>query len=477
MKKIQKYSHIIFIILTISVILFGIWGYYEKLYDKNINFLSILYSTLQMFVMETGEPVFLNWKLLVAKYLSAIIISCGIFILIYNYIAKWYDLFKIKYFYSNHNIICGLGKIGFRLSMNLLNSFDNKRKEKVVIIEQNPNNEYISEIRRCGAIVIVGNALEVVNISNAKLKKAKRLLINTGSDEENIEIANTFSDFYHRNAYRNKVKGLVHIENWSNLTVLKDYLELYHDTEKFDINIFNLHQSAAQIIFDNHVILYNKKDIKIDHINILIWGYNKTVDFFIIENLILGHFAKNKNIDIYLVDEKIDAIYKSISFKFPFIKQFLNIIPIELENEIIEFEEIYNIIEKIDAVYIFGNEDAIVINRAKLFKQMLYIKTNDISNIPIVACLPEESKIFELLDLPLLTEKKQKNKSDGPIRKNIFKDLENRFNINFIRLFSDTCTKQGLIDANMKFDIYNSDYPEYHYDKTPQWISDNLYAS
>ncbi|MBX2840192.1 MAG: hypothetical protein KTR26_00360, partial [Flammeovirgaceae bacterium] len=150
-----------------------------------------------------------------------------------------------------------------------------------------------------------------------------------------------------------------------------------------------------------------------------------------------------RNLKILLIDRDIEKKFKDIKFRFPYIEEFLDITPIELEDENFQSEIFKNDNFKKDLshlshAYIFGDEDTYLLGLANSFRQMLYAETGDLNKIPIILTLPEKSKILDLLE-PMEIQ------SEGNELR-LFNELKEKFNINVIRLITDTCTKSKLID-------------------------------
>lgn len=83
-----------------------------------------------------------------------------------------------------HAIVCGLSTVGFRVTEELI-----RLGEKVVVIEQDTNNRFVSTARRLGATVLIGDGsvLEVLKQSHAGTARA--VIPATNNDMTNLEVA------------------------------------------------------------------------------------------------------------------------------------------------------------------------------------------------------------------------------------------------------------------------------------------------
>jgi Trk K+ transport system NAD-binding subunit len=91
-----------------------------------------------------------------------------------------------KYNYSNHIILCGLGRLGFFVAEELIS-----RGEKIIIIESNVNSIHIDHFRRSHIDVYIGNAIQHEVLLDVGVEKCKALIAVTNDDYSNLEIGLT----------------------------------------------------------------------------------------------------------------------------------------------------------------------------------------------------------------------------------------------------------------------------------------------
>jgi voltage-gated potassium channel len=85
---------------------------------------------------------------------------------------------------SNHIILVGLGKLGYR-TYRLLRELG----EEVCVIERNPENQFLDDIRRDGAPLFVGDARREACLADAHIGTAKSIILATNHDLVNLEAA------------------------------------------------------------------------------------------------------------------------------------------------------------------------------------------------------------------------------------------------------------------------------------------------
>jgi Trk K+ transport system NAD-binding subunit len=85
---------------------------------------------------------------------------------------------------SGHVVVCGLSTIGFRTVEELL-----RFGERVVVIERNPANRFVTTARRLGAAVIIGDAVVQEVLRQAHAAHARAVLATTNNDMANLEVS------------------------------------------------------------------------------------------------------------------------------------------------------------------------------------------------------------------------------------------------------------------------------------------------
>ena len=85
---------------------------------------------------------------------------------------------------KDHIVLVGFGRLGFS-SYQLLRRLG----EPVVVIESDPANQFLEELRRDGTPVIIGDARREALLDDANIAQAKSVIVATNDDLANLEIA------------------------------------------------------------------------------------------------------------------------------------------------------------------------------------------------------------------------------------------------------------------------------------------------
>lgn len=86
--------------------------------------------------------------------------------------------------YDNHIIVCGLGKVGYRTTLELL-----KFKREVVGIEANNDGRFLEALRDLGIPVLIGDASRPEFLERAGVRRADAIIPATDNELANVDIA------------------------------------------------------------------------------------------------------------------------------------------------------------------------------------------------------------------------------------------------------------------------------------------------
>jgi Trk K+ transport system NAD-binding subunit len=153
-----------------------------------------LYETLQLLIFQSGlgfpaEPI--------GRLLFFAIPLLGLFFLLQSAIDLGRLIFdksaspeawqtSLARTFSNHLIICGLGRVGYRAVLQLLDA-----GYEVVVIETAWNSEFVATVLRLKVPVILGDARDPDILAHAGVTRARGLIAVINDDLKNVEIALT----------------------------------------------------------------------------------------------------------------------------------------------------------------------------------------------------------------------------------------------------------------------------------------------
>lgn len=184
-----RFSLLLFLLLALVGTVTLRWGYGA---DRPLSWGDALDTTVKLMFFETtheyprtvpAQIVFLLWPLL------------GLILVVNGVVQFWTAFFNrrerreawevaVASTYRNHIVVCGLGKVGYRVVFHLLGM-----QQEVVGVDKNPEARFLPLIRKQKVPVILGNAREQEVLEKAGIRSASAVVAATEDDLANLDIA------------------------------------------------------------------------------------------------------------------------------------------------------------------------------------------------------------------------------------------------------------------------------------------------
>jgi hypothetical protein len=365
----------------------------------------------------------------------------GFLLILIIFLKPWFKVIKgIPLFNASQEliVIIGSSRIAFRLAHDAAD-----KGKKVVLISESGEDTNSDQLSAKGIQVLHKKKINSRALLLAGINKASSCLVVAEDDELNITISDFISKIKKKKGSGKKLNLIVHVQNWYTRNLLIDQISSFNSTQNLSIRFFDMDQSVAKLVYDNfppHLYVNDETKTNDERV-ICIVGMNKVAEAFILENVILSHFPKSNPLKIFFLCEGSRQVILDFNRKFPALAEFISLHPVELLNTSFSSQHAWDTIfidsiQKIDAAYFFGLEDAKIVSTSLHFRQFLYEHTRNIRKVPLIITLPEKTKIFDLLD---------KGSLQGTSIVDKYKD---DLMIHMVRTFHDTCTYEGLISQN-----------------------------
>jgi Trk K+ transport system NAD-binding subunit len=176
------------VILVVAVIDLDL-NYVNPENGKELDFIGAMYAVFALLVFETPLPLPESWLTRLVFFAVPI---AGILVLGQGLLRLGSSFFDKNLWnkamastYTNHTIVCGLGKVSLRVIRWILDL-----DEEAIVIEQNRDNPFIEQARRWGVPVIIADARRPeVLLNDANIKQAEAIVPCTNDDLTNLSIA------------------------------------------------------------------------------------------------------------------------------------------------------------------------------------------------------------------------------------------------------------------------------------------------
>ncbi len=168
------------------------WVYLPERCNCQPDFAFALFETLKLLIFQTDLDLPTG---LVGRVLFFLTPLLGLFFLLQSAVdigrllvdkrvrpERWQE--SLAATYRGHMIVCGLGRVGYRTVLQLLDC-----RREVVVIEPNPNCEFIPILTGLGVPVVRGDARDPGVLARAGLQRAQGLIATIDDDLKNLEIA------------------------------------------------------------------------------------------------------------------------------------------------------------------------------------------------------------------------------------------------------------------------------------------------
>ena len=459
--------------MVVFTLVLGTLGFHQHgaLHNDPISWLSSLYLSLQLFVMNSGgvaSPIPVTLE--VSRFLAPALTAGGIFLALWEPLNQNFVLFKIR-FWKNHIIVCGLSKKAELLILDHLKQADGK--VNIVVIEPNAEHGSISHMRKKGVIVLEGNAVDEDMLHKANVLNAKFLLALTNDETINIHVAQRATQIYNHypaNILPNNILQVVlHIDDFYTMNIFKEFHEkaipendqFRKGGSKMDYHVFSIYQLAAMFMIDNfspdkYASLNDKED---PAAHLLILGDNLAAQYLVLEAAQMYHFANLKQTRITVVAEDVLVIESKINSLYPFLKKAVDLRYI---NKLDFFSDDCPVpCDEISVCFVALDDDGKSVYYSRKLRQHLF----------------SQSRISKDASLRSYNRYADFEKSSPPIKTllprntalvHIFKDVAfemQALNIELINMDEEVCNKRTIVD-NRKEEDFIAKHIHYEWAKT-----------
>ena len=334
------------------------FSHYATLHGQVRSFWDNLYLTFQLIPLNSGvmdQPIPLELDL--ARFLLpglTLAAAANALLGIFRQQVQRSRLRSLK----DHIIICGLSHKGY-----LLASSFRAQGDKVVVIEQDEENDWIESCRAQGILLLFGDAADPVLLDLAGVQRARGLFAVCDDDGVNAEIA------LHARDLTEQRKGpplvcLAHIATPS-LHALMLERESMLESTPFRLELFNVFERGARRLLQAHPAWDPEALPPGAAPHLLLVGLGRLGEYLIL------HAARDwwdlhtgRRLRITIVDRRAAAKVESLDIRFPQLKQACELVPLTMDVRSPEFERADFLFDaagklSVNAIYILMDDDSL----------------------------------------------------------------------------------------------------------------------
>jgi hypothetical protein len=338
---------------------------------------NVFYLTLQLFVLESGAvPGEIGWQLQVARLLAPALTVYTAAQALAIFFQEQLQNLRLRLL-KDHVVICGLGCKGWLLAEKL-----HQNGEKVVVIEQNKDNDTLPQCRDYNLEALIGDAADPEILKKARVDNAKCVVSICGNDGINAEIAVHARDLAH-NHRRSALSCFVHIIDFQLCRLLREQEIERSQPDIFRLEFFNIFESGARLLLNE----YPPFDLtERDHNNvphIVIVDANRFGESVLIN--IAKRWWDNGNTDkgklrITIIDRDANAIKTLLCLRYIKLESICELDTLQLDIGRPEFEQTIFTLDRdwwrdVTAIYVCIEDDSLALTTGLKLYQL--VKSSD----------------------------------------------------------------------------------------------------
>ena len=357
------------------------------------SFLDNLYRSLQLFIIHSGAvPSPVPWQLEVARFLAPAVAAGAALSALAALLGEQLAAFRVR-FYSDHVVVCGLGRLGSLLARNLREAgYD------VVGIESDLHGGAIARCSEDGIVVLLGDGTDPAMLRKARAHKARYLFAAAGDDGRNSDIAVAAAALVAGRA-GSPLTCFVHVIDDKLSDVLRQ-VGLARGGGGLRIEYFNVAELGAPALLADYPVFDDQGKTPLGAPHIVVVGLGEMGTRLIVHSVrrwrsIPG--TRGRKLRITVVDRLADARVALLHERFPRLASVCDLKACRMDLDSAEFERTGFLFGRrgksdVTGVYVCVGEDAVGLSAALHLRHRLGDRA-----APIVVRTTQEGGVAALL--------------------------------------------------------------------------------
>jgi len=293
----------------------GLWQYDHAHAAHEINpvFCGIgaLYHSMQMLILHT--PHFeggTNGWIEAGRWFGAFTLVATTWMVLWKRMAHEFRLFRLTR-WSGHHVVCGLGQKGMEVVRHLKRY---NSKTRIAVIDPHP--DFADDCAALGVCVIMNDATKPEVLAQARVARAREVIVITPGDETNVRIATKVRDACAADP-SGHVDCFVHLSNIH----LRERLQRHAENDRgancalhfFDVFDNEARRVLAGLPLDGAGITENDPR----SVHLVIIGSGRMGRSLALRAAKMGHFANRKPVRISIIDRNAARQREDFLFRYP----------------------------------------------------------------------------------------------------------------------------------------------------------------
>ncbi len=348
--------------------------------------LDIVFRSFQLFVLQTDAEYPMPWQLNAARLLAPLAAGYTALQALAAVFAEQMCSLRIRSS-RGHTVICGLGRKGRLLVQEFL-----AHGHRVVVIEQDQENDFLRQCRDAGALIVPGDAASRDVLTRARPQQAATVIAVCGDDGVNAEVAVQMRELAQQSAER-RPTCLIHISDPDLYELMRTHEMATPAHNGLRLEFFNVFVRAARSLLNAFPQLTQAADgERLPHLAIV--GSGPMGERLAVEAVLRWkprHELRGERLAITLAGPAAAAHCELWRAKYPDLATVCDLRAADMDLDASEFHRA-EFLHAVTAVLVCLDDDNSGISRALQVHNSLHGRQT-----PVIACLAEEEGLPSLL--------------------------------------------------------------------------------
>jgi voltage-gated potassium channel Kch len=281
----------------------------------------LVYLSLQLFVLESGSiPGPMPWQLDVARLLAPATTATAIAVALAAVFGEGLEEVRLR-LRKRHVVVCGLGERGTRLVRSLLDA-----GYRVVAVELDPGNRAVPEVRRRGALVVVGDARASAVLRRARVQHAEYVVALAGTDDANAGVAIRAGEL--ASDQGPALTCLAHMRDPGLCLLLRSEELAGGYAANYRLDFFNIYEQGARALLHDHPAIH----VTTDAPHLAVIGLSPLGQAVVVEvarQWRASTHARDQRIQITVLDPDAERLVDRLRARYPQLDHVADVQPIE----------------------------------------------------------------------------------------------------------------------------------------------------
>ena len=315
----------------------GIWGFRLQALATTQSFysLDVVFQSFQLFVLQFSVQSPMPWPLNAARWLAPVVAGYTALQALGQLFADEFLALRLRLFWRGHVVIGGLGRKGLRLARGFL-----ERGQRVVVIEQDAENDLVRQCRELGGSVLLGDAAEERLLRRAGVARAASLFAVCGDDGVNAEIAVRAAQLTTERDGP-PLACVLHIVDPQLCTLLRERELDTGAAGRLRLEFFNTFDLGARVLLEEHPLIDPDQGGSGAARGMVIVGVGRLGESLLVNaaRQWQSSGAARGRLDVTLVDRNALAIAESLKVRYPGIEKICALTPLDMDVRSAAFEQ------------------------------------------------------------------------------------------------------------------------------------------